>query len=89
MLKFKKSQFKEIEKNKNKITSKGCLHLLSDLEKKIINQIKGLINQLISITSIYSKPFIIKELENIFDKVMQSNNCFSEKNSKKINNEKI
>jgi len=87
-LNSKNHSSKEIEKNKNKITSKGCLYLLTDLEKKIINQIKGLINQLISITSIYSKPFIIKELEKIFDKVLQSNNYFSEKNSKKINNEK-
>lgn len=84
----KNNSSKEIDKNKNKITSKGCLYLLTDLEKKIINQIKTLINQLISITSIYSKPIIIKELEKIFDKVIHSNNCFSEKNSKKINNEK-
>ena len=72
-LNSKNHSSKEIEKNKNKIISKGCLYLLTDLEKKIINQIKGLINQLISITSIYSKPFIIKELEKIFDKVLQSN----------------
>jgi hypothetical protein len=84
----KNNSLKEIDKNKNKITSKDYLYLLTDLEKKIINQIKALINQLISITSIYSKPIIIKELEKIFDKVIHSNNCFSGKNSKKINNEK-
>ena len=84
----KNNSLKEIDKNKNKISSKDYLYLLTDLEKKIINQIKALINQLISITSIYSKPIIIKELEKIFDKVIHSNNCFSGKNSKKINNEK-
>ena len=84
----KNNSSKEIHKNKNKIASKGYLYLLTDLEKKMINQIKTLLNQLISITSIYSKPIIIKELENIFDKAIHSNNYFTEKNSKKLNNEK-
>jgi hypothetical protein len=87
-LNSKNNSSKEIDKNKNKITSKRYLYLLTDLEKKMINQIKNLLNKLISITSIYSKPIIIKELEKIFDKVIHSNNFFSEKNSKKIINEK-
>ena len=82
----KNNSSKEIDKNKSKITSKDYLNLLTDLEKKIINQIKALINQLVSITSVYSKPIIIQELGKIFDKVIHSNNCFSESNSKKINN---
>ena len=78
------------DKNINKIVSKRYLHFLSDIEKKIINQIKKLIRQLLSISSKTSKPLILKELQKIFEQVILINNknYLSEQKSIKNYNEK-